>query len=74
MQNSHQLRSAKATAKAALRSIEGIQGFGIGDQTVRVYVRDTAVARQLPSEIAGVTVECVVVGDISATDDDPKDR
>ena len=60
------LRAAKAAARQCLKDVDGVQGVGIGDGTVRVYVRDAGVAGTLPGEIEGVEVECVVVGEIVA--------
>lgn len=68
------LRAAKQAAKAAFGHLAGVQGFGIGAEAIRAYVRDTDVAKELPKEIDGVDVECVVVGEITAApapDDDP---
>lgn len=44
----------------------GVEGFGQGDGTVRIYVRSKDVGARLPREFAGVPVELVVVGDITA--------
>ncbi|HEX9983013.1 MAG TPA: hypothetical protein VGF69_07105 [Thermoanaerobaculia bacterium] len=63
-----ELRAAKSAAKAAFSEIEGVQGFGIGDNVVRAYVRNEAVASALPEEIDGVPLECVVVGEIVAAE------
>ena len=43
--------------------VDGVQGVGIGAGTLRVYVRDAAVAHDLPAEVDGVVVEPVVVGE-----------
>ncbi len=61
------LRRAKTRVKdELLTAIDGIEGVGLGDGVVRVYVRDEDVARQLPAEIDGVGLESVVVGEITA--------
>ncbi|HEX7152917.1 MAG TPA: hypothetical protein VF618_15625 [Thermoanaerobaculia bacterium] len=62
------LKAAKRAAKEAFSDIEGVQGFGIGDNVVRAYVKNHEVARELPAEIDGVTLECVVVGEIVAAE------
>jgi len=60
------MRAIKAAAKAAFSEVSGVEGFGIGDQSLRVYVSNSDVSRELPREFQGVEVECVVTGDISA--------
>lgn len=47
-------------------AIEGVQGVGIGDGTIRVYIRDAAVAGALPADADGIRIEPVVVGDVIA--------
>jgi hypothetical protein len=61
-----ELKEAKAHAKASLGHLEGVQGFGIGDDAIRAYVRDTSCADALPDDVNGVPIEVVIVGDISA--------
>ena len=60
------LRRAKARAKEELGTLDGVQGVGIGDGTLRVYVRDQATAEALPATIDGVPVEAVVIGEATA--------
>lgn len=60
------LRVVKSHAREQLGGLEGVQGFGIGDRVLRVYVRSAAVKRRLPDTFEGVPVECVEVGDVEA--------
>jgi hypothetical protein len=60
-----ELVSTKAAAKRELGHIAGVEGFGIGADTLRVYVKNPDVRERLPDEFRGVRVECVVVGDIT---------
>ena len=60
------LRAVKNAAKAQFGQTPGVEGFGIGDGTLRIYVRNAEVRKQLPSEFQGVPVDCVVSGDITA--------
>ncbi len=53
----------KAAAKRELDR-DGVEGFGIGNRSLRVYVRDADAGRRLPRSFHGVDVECVVTGDI----------
>ena len=60
------MRAIKAAAKEELRELPGVEGFGIGDQALRVYVRDADAGRHVPRTFHGVHVECVVTGGITA--------
>lgn len=61
------LRDAKVRVKDELvTSIDGVEGVGLGEGVVRVYVRDESAARQLPAEVDGVALEVVIVGEITA--------
>jgi len=55
---------AKAAAKEELRGIQGVEGVGIGDGGLRVYVLTPDVAARVPPELLGVPVECIVSGAI----------
>jgi hypothetical protein len=59
-------RAVKARAKAELGGIDGVQGVGIGDQRLRVYVRSDDVRARIPDAFDDVPIEVVVVGDIEA--------
>ncbi len=61
------LQQVKAAAKAAWSQIPGVEGFGLGERSLRIYVRSVDICDQLPSEFQGVPVDCVVSGDISIT-------
>jgi hypothetical protein len=60
------LRAVKSNAKKDLGDKPGVIGFGIGDGTLRIYVRDSETARTLPSLYEGIQVEPVVEGDVVA--------
>jgi hypothetical protein len=66
METKPDLGAIKAAAKEEFRGVPGIEGFGLGDQALRVYVSNGDVPRQLPRTYRGVTVECVVTGDITS--------
>jgi len=63
---SERLRDAKQRARVLVMPIDGVQGLGIGDGTIRVYIRDEAVTHSLPADVDGVPIEPVVVGDVIA--------
>lgn len=63
---SQRLRDAKRRAHFLVMPIDGVQGIGIGDGTIRVYVRDGSVTHTLPAEVDGVPIETIVVGDVIA--------
>jgi hypothetical protein len=60
------LIEVKAAAKRELGHIAGVQGFGVGDNALRVYLRDDAARERLPADFRGVPIEPVVVGTITA--------
>jgi hypothetical protein len=64
MKTQPDLRAIKAAAKEEFRGVPGVEGFGLGDRALRVYVSNADVTRQLPRTYHGVAVECVVTGDI----------
>jgi hypothetical protein len=59
-------RSIKAAAKEEFGRVEGVEGVGLGESSLRVYVRNAEVRKRLPSQFRGVPVDFVVTGDISA--------
>lgn len=56
--------SVKAAAKRYFYGIEGVEGIGIGDQRLRVYVRTADLAATLPEEFQGVPIDYIVTGEI----------
>ena len=65
-QSNQDMRSLKAAAKEELGGVEGVEGVGLGEGTLRVYVRSAEVRKRLPAEFRGVPVDPVVTGEISA--------
>ncbi|SMC01556.1 hypothetical protein SAMN00767673_3191 [Rubrobacter radiotolerans DSM 5868] len=70
-QGENDVRSVKAAAKRELGRLRGVEGVGVGDGCLRVYVRSAEVREELPESFRGVPVEPVVVGDVRALDDAP---
>ena len=60
------LRAIKSAARTEFGQTPGVQGFGIGDQTIRIYIHDPEVQSQLPASYQGVPVDFVVTGDITS--------
>lgn len=60
----NRLDLAKAAAREELRPIPGVEGIGIGEGTLRVYVHSADVASLVPPELLGVPVECIVTGSV----------
>lgn len=54
----------KAAAKHYFGSLDGVEGIGIGDQRLRVYLRTEQVAKDLPREFQGVPIDYIVTGEI----------
>lgn len=65
-----QVFAAKASAVQRYASVAGVEGFGVGDGVLRIYVQSPRVRAALPDEIDGVPVEAVVTGDIAASSGD----
>lgn len=65
-QNDPDMRAIKAAAKSQFGHVRGVQGFGIGDRALRIYVTDARVKAHLPANFRGVPVVFVVTGEISA--------
>lgn len=66
------MRAVKAAAKSKLGRLDGVEGIGIGDRALRVYVRTDEVARHLPKEFQGVRIDYIVTGEITLYGDDSK--
>lgn len=62
------MRAIKAAAKSQFGGMRGVEGIGIGDRALRVYVRSQDVADNLPREFQGVRVDFIVTGPITAYD------
>ena len=55
----------KSAAIQRYGDLPGVEGVGIGDQSLRIYVRNSEVQKQLPRQFQGVSIDFVVTGDIS---------
>lgn len=62
------MRSIKTAAREELGRIQGVEGVGLGEGSLRIYVQNTDVRKRLPSEFGGLPIDFVVTGDISALD------
>lgn len=68
------MRAIKAAAKVQFGGMRGVEGIGIGDRVLRVYVLTPDVAENLPKEFQGVRVDFVVTGPITAYDGEEERR
>lgn len=66
MEQETNMQAVKAAAKNEFCDISGIEGFGIGGQSLNIYVSNEEVKDQLPAKFQGVQINCVVTGEISA--------
>lgn len=62
-----QLRAVKRAAKEQFGHVDGVTGFGIGNQVIRIYVSNRSILRELPKEYRGVPVDYILTEDIIAT-------
>ena len=60
------LREVKAKYRDQLLKIPGVEGIGIGDGCIRLYIHDNSVLERVPSELDGITVDHIVTGGIVA--------
>ena len=65
-QSQPDMRAVKSAAKAQFGDTPGVQGFGIGHGTLRIYVQNAGIRSQLPSTFQGVPVDFIIGGDIAA--------
>ncbi|MEQ8963430.1 MAG: hypothetical protein RLP02_36920 [Coleofasciculus sp. C2-GNP5-27] len=78
--NSHQelsqdkpdLATVKKAVKKEYQHLAGVEGVGIGDGFINIYVSNPDVSKQLPSTFQNVPLNCVKTGIIEAFDA-PKD-
>ncbi len=59
------LEAVKSAAIQTYGDLPGVEGIGIGDQSLRIYVRNAEVRKHLPQQFQGVPIDFVVTGDIS---------
>ncbi len=58
------MQAIKAAAKKELGNISGIEGFGVSDRSLNIYVNNEEVKKQIPTRFRGVSVNCIVTGAI----------
>ena len=58
-----QLKVKRRQAATRFSGIEGVEGFGVGDGTIRVYLRSADVKSKLPEDFDGIPFEFVVAGE-----------
>jgi hypothetical protein len=56
----------KKAAKREFGGIDGVEGIGLGDGTLRIYVRHAGLHQLLPKRFRGLDVDLVVTGDITS--------
>ena len=66
MKSSQDLPTIKKAAKKEFQNIPGIEGFGIGDGVINIYVSNSEVVKQLPSTFRDVPLNFVLTGIIEA--------
>lgn len=72
--NSHQelsqskpdLATVKKAVKKEFQHLAGVEGVGIGDGVINIYVSNPDIIKQLPSTFQNVPLNCVKTGIIEA--------
>lgn len=60
------IKCVKKIAVDRFMHLDGIVGVGIGDEVIRIYLRDDEVGNQIPNSIEGFPITKVVTGEITA--------
>jgi hypothetical protein len=61
-----ELAAAKAGLLNQFKNVPGVNGFGVGEHSIRIYVRDSSLRQLIPPSFNNIEVECLVEADISA--------
>ncbi len=59
------LEATKSDAIQIYGNLPGVEGIGIGNQSLRIYVRNSGVRDNFPQQFQGVPIDFIVTGDIS---------
>jgi hypothetical protein len=54
----------KKEAKKRFGRIKGVEGFGLGDNCLRIYITNASVKEHMPTHLEGVPIEFVITGEI----------
>lgn len=60
-----ELKALKAEAKREFGSLPGVEGFGIGNGGLRIYVHDEQAKARIPGSFRGVRIFVQVTGGIT---------
>ena len=71
MNSNQDLITVKKAVKEEFQNLAGIEGFGIGDGVIKIYVSNSEVAKQLPPTFQGVPLNFVITGIIEALKPQP---
>ena len=66
MNSNQDLLTVKKAAKKEFQNLAGIEGVGIGDGVIKIYVSNSEVVKQLPSTFQGIPLNFVITGIIEA--------
>jgi hypothetical protein len=64
--SSADLKVLKSVAKGEFSGMDGVEGIGLGEPCLRIYVRNHAVQQTLPNIFHGIPIEFVVTGSVLA--------
>jgi len=66
LKSEQDLPAIKKAVKQKFQHLTGIEGFGIGDNVINIYVSNSEVVKQLPNSFQGISLNCIKTGIIDA--------
>jgi len=66
LKNEQDLPIIKKAVKQKFQHLTGVEGFGIGDNVINIYVSNSEVVKQLPNSFQGIPLNCIKTGMIDA--------
>ena len=60
----HDMQVLKAEANKRFGRVPGVLGFGLGNNSLSVYVQSPNVKKFLPEKFKGINIDLVVTGEI----------
>lgn len=62
----HNIVATKKAAMLQYKDLSGVEGFGIGDEVINVYISDEEVIKRLPATFENIPLRFIKSGVIKA--------